>query len=203
MKLARLGSGLFASLALLVSGSAAFAQSNIESVRLTLISGSGQHVVVDNPLAQPFVMRATDTTGAPVAGLAVAFEVNSCNPYLLEITCPPTSLYGSFGGSIDASAITDASGIATSPLFIAGSTAGTYSTFGYSGPQFVGSTYYLLDSYTGMPLFDITQINAGDGGGGPVAIAAPDLGLGAKLLAGLLLMFSALWHLRRNGVFTR
>jgi hypothetical protein len=195
VKPSKFGLSALALFALLGCAPAAFAQNGSVPLRLTLVSGSGQQTVVGAQLGQPFVMKATDIDGAPVAGLTVGFEVNSCDFQPGWNTCPPVSVYGSFDGSADASAITDAAGIATSPLLTAGSTAGTYSTFGWVASQVVGGTYYRFDSNTGLPTFDITQIV-----GGSAAVSAPDIGVVAKLFAGLLLAFAATRHLRRNAI---
>ncbi len=80
---------------------------------IQVASGSGQSAVVNTAFAQPLTVRALDAGGNPVAGVTVTFAA------------PATGATGSFAGGV-VTAVTDASGYATSPLFTAGSVWGSY-----------------------------------------------------------------------------
>jgi hypothetical protein len=89
---------------------------------VAVVSGDGQTAEGGQPFAAPLVVAVTGSDGQPFAGETVTYTV--------------TSGTASFGGSATATAVSDASGRATSPPLTAGGTAGpvtvtastTYST---------------------------------------------------------------------------
>src|SRR2546422_9529052 len=76
-------------------------------VVLTPVSGDAQTGRVGAPLGAPFVVRAIDATGKPVAGLSVAWTVTAGG-----------------GSASPASTTTDGSGLASATLTV-GNTVGT------------------------------------------------------------------------------
>jgi hypothetical protein len=80
---------------------------------LTATSGSGQSAMVGAAFANPLVATVTDQYGNPVSGVTVTF------------TPPASGASGSFTTS--STAVTNASGVATSNTYTANTTAGTYS----------------------------------------------------------------------------
>ena len=78
-------------------------------------SGTPQSATVNTVFAAPFVATVT-TNGSPTSGVVVTF------------TAPTSGASGTFaGGSNSATATTNANGVATSPIFTANATTGTYS----------------------------------------------------------------------------
>ena len=81
---------------------------------ITATSGTPQSALIDKAFAQPLVATVT-TGGSPDSGVVVTF------------TAPLSGASGAFaGGSNTVTATTDASGVATSPIFTANGSTGTY-----------------------------------------------------------------------------
>jgi hypothetical protein len=80
---------------------------------ITATSGSGQSAQTNAALAAPFVATVKDAGGNPVSGVSVTFAA------------PGFGASGTFaGGGNTATATTNASGVATSPVFTANGTVG-------------------------------------------------------------------------------
>jgi hypothetical protein len=79
-------------------------------------SGNDQSAQVGQQFGLPLVVNVLDSYGAPVADASVTFTVVPANG----------AEAGFVGGGSSASAQTDESGAATSPLLVAGSTTGTF-----------------------------------------------------------------------------
>lgn len=77
-------------------------------------SGENQTVGTGSPFL-PLQVQVLDFTSKPVAGVQVTF------------TAPSSGATGAFSGNRSATAVSDGSGIATSPQFVANGIAGTYS----------------------------------------------------------------------------
>jgi hypothetical protein len=82
-------------------------------VSITATSGTPQSAFVNQAFGAPFVVTVVDGNMNPISGATVTFEVPASGPG------------GSFTGGVN-TATTDASGVATSPLFIANGSVGTY-----------------------------------------------------------------------------
>ncbi len=82
----------------------------VESITAT--SGSSQTATVGAAFAAPLVATVT-TGGSPTSGVTVTF------------TAPASGATGTFAGGVN-TATTNSSGVATSPMFTAGTTAGAY-----------------------------------------------------------------------------
>jgi hypothetical protein len=97
------------------TGSVNFAETNTAGTAssISVSSGSGQSATVHTAFASPLVALVTDTYGNPVSGATVTF------------TAPGTGASGTFAGSVN-TAVTNASGLATSKTFTANTTAGSY-----------------------------------------------------------------------------
>jgi len=98
-----------------VSTTAGFSLTNTAGAATTLSvsSGSGQSATVHATLASPLVAKVADAYGNSVSGVTVTF------------TAPGSGASGTFAGSVN-TAVTNASGIATSATFTANTTAGSY-----------------------------------------------------------------------------
>ncbi len=152
-------------------------------VTLAVTSGDNQTVSVGTVLPVAFSLRATDPSGAPIAGLAVGFAINNCYSFPeLPPTCPPLSLYGEFDGNNSAIAISDANGVAVAPQFEAGTINGSYEVLGLLDNQQVGGVDY-TPAPSNYPLFHVTQTGGASIGG----LAVPALGVWAATLASLLI----------------
>ena len=88
------------------------------------VTGTPQVAAVGTAFAAPFVVIVRDAAGNPLSGVTVTFAA------------PSTGASGTFAGST--AIVTNASGLATSPVFTANSTAGSYtvsaSVAGVSAP---------------------------------------------------------------------
>ena len=83
-------------------------------VAIAATSGGGQSAVVGAAFTNPLTATVT-TGGTPTANVTVTF------------TAPAAEPNGTFAGAVaTATAMTNSSGVATSPVFTAGTTAGTY-----------------------------------------------------------------------------
>jgi hypothetical protein len=108
-------------------GSVSFSLTNTAAgipARITAIALKSRSVGVTARYPQPLQVKVLDLSGNPVAGATVTFTLGSGHAN----TCGTGATAGaSFtGGGAQATAITGASGLATSPLFTAGSAAGSF-----------------------------------------------------------------------------
>jgi protocatechuate 3,4-dioxygenase beta subunit len=93
--------------------------------RVIAISRTSQSARVTSRYPQPLRVKVLDADGNPVAGATVTFTLASSTGAGTCAAAPGAS--ASFiGAGAEASATTDASGVATSPLFSANSVAGPY-----------------------------------------------------------------------------
>ena len=83
---------------------------------LSVISGNGQHALTTFPFSTPLQAVALDSQGSPVSGVTIDF------------TAPASGASGTFAdtGANITSVNTDASGVATAPIFTANNIFGTY-----------------------------------------------------------------------------
>jgi trimeric autotransporter adhesin len=96
-----------------VAQTASFSLTNLHGLpaKITATSGTPQNTVVSTPFAAPLVATVTDTSGNVIPGVTVTF------------TAPTSGASGTFAGGIN-TVVTNASGIATSPVFTANSVVG-------------------------------------------------------------------------------
>ena len=104
---ARSGTVTIAGLTLTVSQSA--------PSKISVSSGSGQSASLTTAFLQPLVALVTDLSGTPQAGAQVIFSAPSSGPS------------GTFAGASNSVALTNAQGLATSPVFTSNSKGGSYS----------------------------------------------------------------------------
>ncbi len=98
-----------------LSGTASFSLSNTAgtAASITATGGTPQSAIINTAFGSPLQATVKDSGGNPLSGVTVTF------------TAPATGASGSFATSN--TAITNASGIATSTVFTANGTAGSYS----------------------------------------------------------------------------
>ena len=118
---------------------ASFALTNTTSgvaVGVRAGSGNGQSTKVGAQFSLPLVVNVVDAYGTPVGEANVSFTI-----------IPANGAGASFvGGGTSASAQTDTAGTATSPLLVAGSTAGTFTVQVSVGGVSQPVTFTLTDS---------------------------------------------------------
>ena len=169
----------------------AFAQAVTPQVRI--VSGDGQSALLNEQFARPFVVRVTDAQDAPLAGATIHFTVNVCLD--LIVRCAPDGYFGHWAGTSleggSATATVDASGLAVSPGFVAGSVPSSYEIFVYVPSQQLGGR--AIASALPPLRFRVTQFAA-------VAVPAADgVTLAALALAVLLAGITTARRAARGG----
>lgn len=131
-------------------------------VKLTqeIVAGGRQKAVVGQPFRQPFAVVVRGAQGEPVPGAKVVLEINYCAEGLPPpggSLCPPAQTYGSFsnGGGL-ATAVADADGRATAPVFTAGSLAGHYQVISWVPEQNIGNITTPYDP--SFAFFELAQV---------------------------------------------
>lgn len=97
-----------------LADSSTFNIGNGASTTTVVASGAPQNATVATAFLFPLVARVMDAYGSPVPGVSVTF------------TAPAAGATGRFGASATVTRVTDSSGLATAPVFTAGTIAGTY-----------------------------------------------------------------------------
>ena len=146
-----------------------FVGTGIASTPATILSigGSGQSAAVSTAYAEPLVAKVVDSNGFPVPGVTVTF------------TAPGAGASVTFAGGVK-TAITDASGVATSAAFSANGTTGTLTVTAAAGA--VGGAVFPLNNVSAANKI-FTLIGGGTGGNPPPAM---NLCLnGSSLLGGI------------------
>jgi len=157
-----------------VAGAAHFALTNRADAPATIVATSGtpQSVAINTPFPSPFVVLVKDTHGNPVPGATVTF------------TAPANGASGSFVNNAF-TALTNTSGVATSAVFRANLTAGSYvvaaTVPGAAAPanfaltNVAGTVASLAiaggnsqNTAVGTPFAQPLSVIAKDGGGNPV-----------------------------------
>lgn len=108
-------------------GSVLFSLTNTAAgipARITAIALKSRSVGVTGRFPQPLQVRVIDLSGNPVAGVSVTFTLGSGKASACGTSATPAASFA--GGGAQATAITGASGMATSPLFTANSAAGSF-----------------------------------------------------------------------------
>ena len=176
--------------------STSFTLTNISGTASSIIAtgGTPQSATINAAFAAPLSATVKDSGGNPVPAVVVTFAA------------PSTGAGGSFAGGLK-TATTNAQGVATSAIFTANSTAGTY-TVTASAPNVTVAADFTLTNLTGSP-FAITAMggtpqtaqtgkqfgsplvaHVSDAGGNPVngavvTFTAPSIGAGAKFPGGV------------------
>jgi hypothetical protein len=104
------------------------------------VSGSGQYATVDTSFDDPLQVIVRDAYGDPLPGILVTFA-------------PPSGSDGSFSGAVHT--VTNAAGVAVSPLFHAGTLAGSY-TISATVEGLAEAAVFSLEVYNAG--VDLTQI---------------------------------------------
>jgi protocatechuate 3,4-dioxygenase beta subunit len=106
---------------------------------ITAAAGGSQEAAVSSAYAAPLQARVTDASGDPVPGAQVSFDV----------VAGPTGAGAMFPGG-QASATTDANGVATSPPLLANAIPGRFTAYAsVDGVSAVAS--YSLDNHAAVP----------------------------------------------------
>lgn len=95
---------------------------NVGAIELSIVSGDNQSAIVGQQFSERFVVQLTGDDGESLAGAPINFSNNQCVE-IGGIPCPPSSAWGIFDtGTGSSTVLTDAQGIAISPIYIAGNT---------------------------------------------------------------------------------
>ncbi len=103
---------------------------------MSVAGGSGQSAAINTAFANPLKVLVVDAGSNPVSGVTVTFQA------------PPSGASGTFGSSVTTTAVTDASGNATSASFTANNTVGPYKVTASAGSL---STSFSLNNTPGAP----------------------------------------------------
>jgi hypothetical protein len=126
--------------------------------KVATTSGSGQSATINAAFGAPLVATVTDASNNPVSGVVVTF------------TPPAAGASGTFAGGVN-TATTNASGVATSGVFTANSTAGSYNVVA-SAPN-ASSVNFALTNTAG-PAANVTATSgSGQSAAINTAFAAP------------------------------
>jgi hypothetical protein len=183
-------------LCLLLSCGAAHAQTLVPNMEA--VNGSTRIMLAGGVAEPPFAVRVTNAQGQPMAGVQVEFHVNHCLDMLPPPGggCPPAALYGRFNASSGSpGAVSDATGLATSSAFVAGSIPGQYEVYARVPEQQVGT---LQIPYTvQFLLFQVHQQTAG-GAGAPAGTVIPTTSAWGLIAMMALLLGVAMVRLKGN-----
>lgn len=105
---------------------------------IKVLSGSPQGNSINGAFDAPLKAKVTDSSGNPLGGINVTF------------TAPTSAASGKFaGGKTIVTVTTDASGVATSPIFTANGTTGVYTVSANVTPALAMSASFALTNLTG------------------------------------------------------
>jgi hypothetical protein len=103
------------------------------ALNIAASGGSGQSTAQGSAFAAPLSATVTNS-GTPVSGVTVTF------------TAPATGASASFGGAASATAVTNTSGVATSPIPTANATAGSFTVSATAPGAATAATFTLTNS---------------------------------------------------------
>ncbi|HXY51167.1 MAG TPA: kelch repeat-containing protein [Terriglobales bacterium] len=130
-----------------VSTSANFALTNTTGKPASVIASSGtpQSAAVNTAFASPLVVAVKDSNGNPISGVSVTF------------TPPAGGASGTFAGGVN-TATTNSSGVASSAVFTANATAGSYSVTASVAGVSTPATFALTNTAIGGQSTTITLV---------------------------------------------
>ena len=148
---------------------------------VTAVGGAGQSTQVGTSFGAALQAKVLDTLSNPMSGVTVTF------------TAPGSGASATFGGNASTTAVTNALGIATSPIPVANSTAGTYnvaaSVTGLAAAQFSLTNTPLPPS--SIAAFSGTPQSTAAGSAFGAALQAKVLDASSNPVAGVTVTFAA------------
>jgi protocatechuate 3,4-dioxygenase beta subunit len=135
------------------SGSVYFSLTNTASgVAATITPGTpaSQSATVGSRYAQPLQATVLDANGSPIDGASVTFTLGTTGGSGAGGTGASAAAASFDGGASQATELTNAAGTATSPLFTANTTAGTF-TASAATAGVVEPASFTLDNLAGIP----------------------------------------------------
>ena len=111
---------------------------------VTASGGTPQSTPVNTTFGIPLQATVRDTTGAPINGVTVTF------------TAPGSGASAAFSGSTSATAVTNASGVATAPALTANATAGSYAVTATAPSVGTAASFSLTNTIAGGGLLSGT-----------------------------------------------
>ncbi|MGH3262595.1 MAG: hypothetical protein ACRDNS_11410, partial [Trebonia sp.] len=109
-------------------GSVSFSLTNTANgvlASIVAVSTTSSSATVSTNYAQPLGVKVADANGDPVAGAAVTFTLGTANTTNCAESTPASATFTA-GAGTQATATTDTSGVAISPLLTANSASGTF-----------------------------------------------------------------------------
>lgn len=187
-------------LCLFLSCGAAHAQTLVPTMEA--VGGSTRTLLAGGVAEPPFAVRVTNAQGQPIPGVSVEFYVDRCLDSGLPPIgggCPPAALYGRFDTSNGGPAVvSDATGLATSTTFVAGSIPGQYKVFARMPAQQVGTLQ--IPSNANFLFFQVHQQAGGGAPAGTTIQTIPTTGAWGLVAMMGLLLFVAMVRLKGNGM---
>jgi hypothetical protein len=161
------------------------------SMTIVAVGKGASSAVVATRYRRPLEVRVLDASGTPVAGASVTFMLGSAG----TSSAAATGAAASFDdGSTQAMAATDAAGLAVSPRFTAGTTAGSF-VAGATVAGGTGRVAFALRNLPGQPAAIAPGVGSGQAGelGGrfPVRLAVTVTDAHGNVVPGALVTFSA------------
>jgi hypothetical protein len=133
------------------------------AITITATSGTPQRATINTAFASPLVATVKDAGGNPVLGVTVTF------------TAPSTGASGAFAGGVN-TAVTDASGVATSATFTANGTAGSYTVTASVAGVATAANFSLTNTAgppSGLRFIPVTPCRVADTRNPPGPFGAP------------------------------
>lgn len=134
---------------------------NVDQIKLAVTQGKSQTTTIGQPFPVRFGVRLTDDQGLPFVGAPVAFGNDGC--VILSAgwatPCPFTGGPGHFEpGGTGTTVLTDSSGLAVAPPYIAGDNPGTIGVYAFALPRV--APYYIdySPSLNHIVTFELTEM---------------------------------------------
>lgn len=127
---------------------------------ITATAGSGQSAQINTAFGTALSATVKDQFGNLVSGVTVTF------------TAPASGASGAFGGNATATAVTNASGVATAPVFTANGTTGSYQVVA-SAPGVATGANFALTNTVGAPSAIAVQSGSGQSAKVSTAFGSP------------------------------
>src|SRR5579862_279398 len=137
------------------------AAAQVGDLHLSFVQGSSQTTTVGSPFPQLLAVRLTDDLGNPLPGATIEFENDFCGSAPGQPPCPQTEGHFEPGGNLG-EGVTDSTGTAYAPPYIASTTPGITQVYAIPrpsvAPYFFTNDQVLLRS--GIPVVTLFEVLA-------------------------------------------
>ena len=128
----------------------------LNTTSISATGGTPQSAVINSAYATALQATVKDASSNPLSGVTVTF------------TAPGSGASGTFVGSATATAVTNASGIATAPAFTANAVAGGFTVTATVAGVATPANFSLTNTAASTAITRVQGCNAGRNGAGPV-----------------------------------